>query len=395
VPRSSRCRYSGYRFSGHYDELAFTRNFGRDSVTAKLTSTATTTAVFSDGAESVARSGGGTLGLTFARSGSSSSLRAELTASHQTGAFGATQLNASLSGQRWGPRYRFDWSLYSAQAQLMQTYYAQALRLGVPSAASFDCDGHSAFAAGPSDVVARAPHVAAAKANLTRRFGERTQVTVGGFTSVTTNALAVAADSGAVAFPAGYTDALAAGYGSVCGGTPPAAPNVYLTRYVTVPRSIAREWYASVTTQAGPFTLTGAYETYSAFASGLPAPRAGVTTTLVNGAQLWNIPLHRASLLVAYPTARFTAAVGATYVSANNAAHLPAYVSGSAGVRVRAGNGFVSVSRQHLFGGATGVFTSARFAAATDTSGRPVQFLATPPQPTWTLRYDVRTGAKP
>ncbi len=395
IALQSAAGYSGYRFSGHYDELAFTRTFGRDSLTAKLTSTATTTAVFTDAAEGVARSAGGTLGLTFAHSAPSSSLRAELTASHQTGAFAATQLNASLSGQRWGPRYRFDWSLYSAQAQLMQTYYAQALRLAVPSAASFDCGGHSAFAAGPSDVAARAPHVAAAKANLTRRFGERTQVSVGGFTSVTTNALAVAADSGAVAFPAGYVDSLAAGFNSVCGGTPIAASDVYLTRYVTVPRSIAREWYASATTQAGPLTVTAAYETYSAFASGLPAPRPGVTSTLVDGAQLWNIPLHRGSLLVAYPTARFTAAVGATFVSANNAAHLPAYINGSAGVRARAGNGFLTLSRQHLFGGNTGVFTSARYAAATETSGRPVQFLATPLEPTWTLRYDVRTGAKP
>ncbi|HTD36763.1 MAG TPA: hypothetical protein VK669_04550 [Candidatus Limnocylindrales bacterium] len=387
--------YGGYRFSGRYDELAFTRAFGRDSVTAKLTSTATTTAVFADRFGAVARSGGTTMGLTFARAAAASSLRAELTASHQTGAFGATQLDASLSGQRWGPRSRFDWSVYSAQAQLMQTYYAQALQLGVPTSASFDCGSRSAFVGGPSDVAARAPHVTAVKANLSRRIGERVQVTAGGFASVTTNALAAAADAGAVDLPAGYLDALGTGYRSVCGAGALAASDVYLTRYVTVPRRVGREWYTTATAQLGALTGTASYETYSAYALGVPAPGPGAVSTLVDGAQLWNVPLHRASVLLAYPTARFTAAAGATYVSANNALHLPAYVSGSAGVRVRAGSGFLTLSRQHLFGGSTGIFTAARYAASTATTGRPVQFLGTPVEPAWTLRYDLRTGGVP
>ncbi|HYW53395.1 MAG TPA: hypothetical protein VE826_05470 [Dongiaceae bacterium] len=382
--------YSGYRFAGHYDELSATRAFGRDSATLKLSSTVSDVAGFNAGEESVSKSSGTTLALILARNGPSSSLSATVSAARQTGPFSAAHADVTVKGARWGPRSRVDWSVYSAQAQLMETYYADALRLAVPGAADFDCAGRSAFASGPSRVTEAAPHVVAAKVNVTRQLGARSQISAGGFYAQTTNALVMAADSGGVALPAGYTGALGNGFANACGGAALSPQNVFLTHYASVPRRVGAEWYASGSTALGPTVVTAGYETYSVYATGVtPSP----ASTLIDHAQLWNVPLHRASLLIAYPRPALTAAVGFTYVSANNAAHLPAHLTASAGIRAVLGNGVVTLSGQNLFGSYAGVFTSSRFSAPTATTGAPVSFLATPVTPTWTLRYELH-GAR-
>jgi hypothetical protein len=341
-------------------------------------------------------SSGTTLGLSYTHGGQGSLLSANVSGTKQTGPFSASRINGTLSGARWGPHSRFDWSLYSAQAQLMETYYADSLRLAVPGAADFDCAGHTAFASGPSDGTPGAPHIVAAKSNVTQQIGSRTQITAGGFYAQTTDALVVTSSSGGLALPNGYLQALDTSYSNLCGGQTLASNGVFLTHYTTVPRRVGAEWYVSSSTSIGPLVVQTGYETYSVFATGLPAVLMGTTSTLVDGAQLWNVPMHRASLLIAYPHRSLTAALGLAYVSSNNAAHLPAYVMASAGVRMllRRG-GIVTFSAQNLFGRYSDVFQSPRFAATSATTQAPVAFLATPLTPTWTLRYEFHLARQP
>ena len=66
--------YTGYRFSGRYDEVSLTRSFGANSATAKLSSTVSSVVGFSTLDESASLSSGTTFALSFAHAGKGSSL---------------------------------------------------------------------------------------------------------------------------------------------------------------------------------------------------------------------------------------------------------------------------------------------------------------------------------
>ena len=384
--------YSGFGYNGRYDQLSVTRHFDATSATLAVSSTATTARSFAEPYESVSKTSGTTFAFTTNRSNHNSSLATNLNYTRQAGPFTAAHIDGSLRGSQWSSNSRLNWSAYSAQSQVIETYYAQALRMSVPGAADYACSSHAAFASGASDVTPSAPHAAGVTADFTKTLKFNTRVTVGGFYGRTKNALVIASQAGGVALPAGYLAALNAQYAHLCGGSPLGASDVYLTHYVTVPERTDKEWYVSSTTTLGRVSFTLGYETYSALASGVPPPLPGTNGTLIDNAQIWNVPLHRGSAIVSYEYRGLTAGAGIAYAGRNNSAQLPANLIASAGVRLDTKRGAFTLSVQNLFNSYAGRFSSPALSTPAATTGAAVHFLGTPVPATWSLRYEVRTG---
>jgi hypothetical protein len=384
---------SGFNYSGRYDEMTVTRNFETSSATIKINSSQSLASSFVSPFESTSVSSGTTLALSTSHTNQRSSFNTNVEATRETGPFTTAHINASFGGTLSSTQSHLRWDLYSAQSQVLQTYYADALTMSVPGAADFSCGGHAAFASGPSDVTPNAPHSVGLTASGSRSFNAiHTKVTLGGFVSQTTNALVIAASASNAALPPGYLDELNAQYASLCGGAPLTPSDLYLTHYVSVPRQIDKEGYASSSTSFGRFGLVTGYETYSAVALGVSKLSQGTNSTLINGAQIWNIPLHRASAVLSYRDQDATFGLGITYVSANSSSHLPANFVTSAGIRLATRGGIVTLSMQNLFHQDVSEFNSASLSAPTAMTGAPVGFIATPITPTWSLHYDVRVG---
>ena len=384
---------SGFRYSGRYDELSLTRTFAASSATLKASSAGNLSEAFDDPYESVSASSATTLTLLTQHANLHSSFNTKLESTRETGAFPAAHINASVGGTLSSNDSQLRWSLYSSLAQTLLTDYAASLRLSEPGSADFSCGGHAAFASGPSDVAPSAPRSVGVTVNEVRHVGAHTQLSAGGFVSRTRDALVDVSENNSLALSPAYVATLGAQYAYLCGGRPLTASDVYLERYVSVPQRVDREWYLSGTTSLGPFALTAAYETYSSVAFGVSGT-AGVDSTLINGAQTWNIPLHRASTIFSYHAGPVTAGIGAVYVSANNSAHLPGHVITSAGLRWTMRSGILSLSAQNLFRRDAGDFASTALGTPAAMSGPPVTFLATPIAPTWSLRYGIRTSGR-
>ncbi len=214
------------------------------------------------------------------------------------------------------------------------------------------------------------------------------RASAGGFVSATHDALVLSLDDArAVGLQPGYLDALSGRYQQLCGTAAPLrAEDLFLTRYHTVGTRIGREWYASATAPVGRFTTTFSYETYGLTAFGVPAV-AG-RTTLIAGAQLPGIPLHRASGLFSGRSGALEYAVGAQAVSGNNAAGLPGYVTFSAGLREQLHGGQLTLAAQNLGGTRAGWYASSALAAGVATTGGSVFAPAVPLVPVWSLKYD-------
>lgn len=383
---------SGFRFSGRYDEMSLSRSYGNNVATVKVTDTVDNALAFAQPEQTLTKSSGVGFETNYAHTGAGSSLAMTVTANHETGPFTANHVNASIKGARWTADTRYTWSLYSADSQVIETYYADALRLAVPGSADFSCAGHAAFASGPSAVTPNAPHITATTANVTKRLGARTQITVGGFYTVTRNALVVGAESGASPLSPQYMQTLNAQYAYLCGGAPLRASDVYLTRYVTEPVRIGKEAYVSATTSLGVLSLTAGFEIYSATVFGLPETARSSFSTLINGSQIWNVPLHRGSAIFAYSPRRFTAALGLLYTGGNNAAHLPANLNASVGLKIPIRDAALTLSAQNIFHTYDGSFVSTALSEPSSTTGEPVSFFATPMTTTWSLKYELHTG---
>jgi hypothetical protein len=386
--------YSGYRYSARYDELTTTRNYDGAALTLKLSDQHSSAAGFSGAFESPSDSDTLAAGVAYTRSRGAHTLSLALNGLRRAGGFAGGEINGTLSGGYAGPRSSYGWSAYVAQAQTLETYAAAAYRLSPPTAVAFNCAEGQAFATGPSDTSGAAPRSATLKANAALKIGARTDLTAGGFYAVTTHALAPALESNAVALPAGYLDLVERSHAQLCGGAPGlSAADLFLTRYHTVGRRVGAEWYLSQTTRSGAFALTTSFERYALVAHGVPVPSPGVVTTLVEGAQALGVPLERASAILSVNRRGLAAALGLQYVSGNNAAHLPAHLTASVGAQAPLGRGTLTLSGRNALHGYAGAFASPRYAEGFATTLGPVFPLATPIQPTWTLRYEFATHA--
>jgi Carboxypeptidase regulatory-like domain len=105
-------------------------------------------------------------------------------------------------------------------------------------------------------------------------------------------------------------------------------------------------------------------------------------STIVDGAQLPNVPIQTASVTIGYANSGTAAIVNFQYVARNNQNNLPAYSFASAGASARVGVIRLSLLGENLFNSYAGVFASPLNAVPLQTNiGGPIQPLAQPLAP--------------
>ncbi len=391
--------YSGYRYSGSFDQASWTRTFGRSSLSLKASANENVSNGFSgesaadsqSGSSSV-RTGSQSLGLAYRIGQGHDNAGASLTAQHLGGAFAGSFLEATAFGAKRIAGIDARLSVSATQAQAEEAGYATSYPLAPPQTATVVCQPATATVDGPAHVGTTHPRSRTIALSLSRE-GDDGSIRVGAFRSDITNAL-IQADATGVALPAGYAAGLDDFLGTLCPGERLSPANTFVQRYESVGVLRQSEWYVDATRRLGPFSLEAFYETFADAPAWTPADLAGARTTLAAGAQLANVPLHRAGLTVAFTNGATMLAMGARFVSANNDANLPDYVALDAGMRARLGPGTLETSAQNLFGAYTGLLDSPRYAVPLATTAAPLYTLATPLQRTWTLRYTARVGPR-
>jgi len=315
---------------------------------------------------------------------------ASLTARTDGGAFAGNLLEANaFAGKRVaGIDARI--SLSSTLAQTEEAGYANASALDPPQKAAVVCEPATATVGGPAQVGTTHPRARTLALSLSRD-GNSGSIRVGAFRSDVTNAL-VSANVTGYALPAGYGAELNAFFDTLCPGRTLGPANTFVQRYESVDVLRQAEWYVDATRRFGPVSLEAFYETFADAPEQTPAGILGERTTLVAGAQLANVPLHRAGLTLAFARRTAMLALGARFVSANNEANLPSHVVSDAGLRVPLAPGTLEASVQNLFGAYEGLVSSPRYAVPLQTTAAPLYTLATPLQRTWTLHYTVGVG---
>jgi hypothetical protein len=394
--RAANAFASGYRYSGGYDELAFSRAFGPAALSLKATATQTTTVGYASAgghdAATLSRAGQQTFGVRYERNDGSRGYAAGADVLHRNGPFAGTALEGNASVRTALGAYALGLTLLHQQAQTLESYGVTAYQLSPPAAASFTCDRPSATISAPAQVSGSHPHADTVTASVKRRFGGGASISAGGFASEGRDMLVsptatLSADPGAA-----YLDGLQRAYGALCGGAGLTPDAIYVRRFVTVPRLRGREMYADAIVPLGALRGELTYERYSLVAPVVPVPAPGTVSTLVAGGQIGGVPLHRANALFSYRKARAVYALALQYVSANNADALPAHLTATLGAQVPLGPGIVSGSLENAFHAYDAAYASSRWAVGLPTNGAPVPTIASPLRSTWRLRYTVPLG---
>jgi hypothetical protein len=388
---------SGYAFSGYYDELAWSRSFGRDVLTAKATATATSTLGYAGPAgalaTTVARAGEQTLGLRFERNDGQRGFGLGADVLHRNGAFAGTALEARANARTVVGPYALALTALHQQAQTLEAYGAGAYQLSPPASAAYDCTAGAATVTAPAQVGGVHPHSDTLTATVKRNFRSGATVTAGGFVSEGRDMLVDPVSSLGVAVDPGYVSALQRTYAGLCGGAQLAGERIFMQQYQTVPRLRGREFYLDGVLPLGALRGELTYETYSLAAPVVPAVPAGTVSSLVAGGQLAGIPLHRANLLLSYRHGGVVYASALQYVGGNNAQNLPGYLRATFGAQAPLGPGVLSGSVENALGAYAGAFTSPRWAVGLASNGAPIPTLAVPLRTVWRLHYTLPLGA--
>ncbi len=387
---------SGYRYSGGYDELAFSRAFGPAALSFKATATQTTTVGYAGAngyeAATLARAGQQTFGVRYERNDGPHGYAAGVDVLHRNGAFAGTALEGNASFRTTAGPYALGLTLLHQQAQTLESYGVGAYQLSPPAAASFTCEQPSATVGAPALTSGSHPHADTLTASLKRRFGSGATISAGGFASEGRDMLVAPTSTLSADLGPAYLTGLQHAFGALCGGAALAPDAIYVHRYQTVPRLRGREAYVDAVIPLGALRGELTYETYSLVAPVVPAPAPGTVSTLIAGHQVDGIPLHRANLLFSYRKAHAVYALALQYVSDNNADALPAHLTATLGAQVPLGPGILSGSLENAFHTYEGAYASPRWAVGLATNGAPVPTIASPLRSTWRLHYTVPLG---
>jgi hypothetical protein len=389
--------YSGYRYSGHFDDVTWTRNFASSSLTLKAAASGNVALGFSgddsalsQGSSSSVTSSGQSFGLTYRRGNSSANVGGSLTAKFLQGPFGGDFIESTAFAQKTIAGVDAHVGLSSTEAQSEEAGYATASILNPPQRADVVCSPGTATVDGPAHVGTTHPRSRTLSFSLTRG-GDDGVVRIGGFRSDITNAL-VSADVADPVLPLAYVAQLNSFFDTLCPSATLTPTNTFVQRYETVDVLRQTEVYADATRQFGHVSLEAFYETFSDSPANTPPDLTGLRTTLAPHLQLADVPLHRAGLIAAFTHRGSMIGFGARLVSANNDAHLPTHVIADGGLRLLVARGTLETSVQNLFGSYVGLLSTPRFAVPLETTGAPLNTLAKPLQRTWTLRYTVGIG---
>lgn len=199
-------------------------------------------------------------------------------------------------------------------------------------------------------------------------------------------------------FPANYFNEAAAVYDSTC-GAPPSTPFGPRNTYFSTPIGNVQRIYEGTQLNGyfrmGGLVLIPFYDVQVAKAISNDPRFDNPYAITVSGAQLPNVPMHRAGLTASYkaPRSSLLWMANATYTGSNNGQNLPAYTEVSAGVVTALKRGELSFVASNIFNSYAGIFSTPQNAVPYMTpNGLTIPTIARPNAPrqvafTYTVRF--------
>ncbi len=291
---------------------------------------------------------------------------------------------------RWQPKRDLVYDIAATAGDTGSSLAVSSSAFPDPRSLTFDCVDGVAIGMLPATNATRQGS-SSLRASV-ERSGKRARVAVTAWTQRLHNSPVFGAlDAGAVGVPAGYLAAVDALAGSpyVCGSSAPLG--LAFTAFAPADQ-IARGLTVAGTLQIGSALLAGYASVQSRFVSAA-TPQTTVLTP--PGAQIPDVPLHRAGLVGTVKLGRSVDALAnVSYTAANNPNRLPAYTIVNAGVAMPLREGSLALVGTNL----TNRF-SAPFVRYSDVRGlprvgaAPLALSATPLAPRGiALTYTLRVG---
>ena len=379
---------TAYSYKGAYDFAKVSRTFGNLSVFAQGTLQTFTL----DNAGYAGSAAGTSLAdafeVGFERGGRGVTGGGRIGVANAAGGLSGSQPTANLHVE-FGPASSHVRLAYNrTQSQIQESFGVKDQVLAAPQSASIDCGGGTAVVGAPAVTGSAHPVKSTFEGSLALEPRQDTLVTIGGYVGSERNAFVQGVAEGPLPVSAGYLAALGPIFAATCPGRELSASSLYGSRYVQAGDVRSREAFVSARRRIGHATLSGFYEVLSKSASSAHV-NGLVTSSIVPGAQLPFVPLHRANLQLSYETPKLVWGIDGLYTSANNAANLPGHVELLAGVGVGLGHGILTLSVDNPFASFGGTFASSRYAVPIQTTTGPFNVLATPLSSSWTLKYTL------
>jgi hypothetical protein len=274
--------------------------------------------------------------------------------------------------------------------------------LSDPAQLRFDCNGDVAFGSAPGDN-------STASSSSSVRLSYTHKVNNGLVSAqvyrMSQNGVVLPVDvngsalTGSGIFPPGYFAIAQNTFVNECGvpiGTPFGPQNTYFSTPISGVQRVYEGFHLNGYFTLGNLVLEPFYDTQVAKANSSDPRFANPFAITIPGAQLPNVPLHRAGLTIDYkpPRSVFEWLVNANYTSSNNSQNLPAYTTVDAGVNYQTSRGALTFAASNIFNTYGGIFATPQGAVPYVTeNGTIIPTVARPNTPRqYSVSYTVRFG---
>jgi len=273
--------------------------------------------------------------------------------------------------------------------------------LSDPAQLRFDCNGAVAFGSAPGDN-------SSANSSTSARLSYTHKMT-GGLISaqlyrMSQNGVVLPVDvngtalTGSGIFPPNYFAIAHATFVNECGvpvGTVFGPQNAYFSTPISGVQRVYEGFHLNGYFTFGNLVVEPFYDTQVAKANSSDPRFANPYAITIPGAQLPNVPLHRAGLTLDYkpPRSVFEYLANASYTGGNNSQNLPAYATVDAGVNYQTSRGALTFAASNILNTYGGIFSTSQGAVPYVTqNGAIIPTVARPNTPrqysvTYTLRF--------
>ncbi|HEV2262715.1 MAG TPA: TonB-dependent receptor [Candidatus Rubrimentiphilum sp.] len=200
-------------------------------------------------------------------------------------------------------------------------------------------------------------------------------------------------------FPPGYFAIAHNTFVNACGvpiGTAFGPANTYFSTPISGVQRVYEGFHLNGFFTLGNLVAEPYYDTQVALANSSDPRFSNPYAITIPGAQLPNVPLHRAGLTLDYkvPRSVFEYLLDASYTGTNNSQNLPAYTTVDAGVDWQTSHGTVTFAASNIFNTYGGIFATSQGAVPYVTqNGTIIPTVARPNTPRqYSVTYSVRFG---
>lgn len=330
----------------------------------------------------------------------------KLTLGESFGASRASNASASVLGSvsaTWRPTARDTLSASYAIGGVAASPGRSTI-LTDPASLRFDCNGNVAYGNAPGDQPA-ANSSTSSRASYTRAL-HAGSVTFSVYRQVQNNVVLPVQVNGSALVDMGilspdYLARVRQLYDSPAGcnaaaGTPFAASQLYFSSPVGGVQRTYQGGSVSGFIQLGRLVVQPYYNVQSATIQSNDPRIANPYSITISGAQVPNVPLHRAGITLDYraPHSSVEWLADAQYVGGNNPNNLPAYTTFDAGASTQLKSGTLTVAASNITNAYAGIFASPQNAVPYVTeNGTTIATLARPLQPrSYSVTYNVKFG---